>query len=373
MFVEILCKNIKNQSCTTGRAPVICKEISTMNNIYPSQEIKAVKEALLSAKKIVITAHKSPDGDAIGSIIALAEVLKSMNVSATMMVPDEFPEFLKWLPSANQVMVAEKNEVLAERLLMEADIIFALDYNLPHRAGKIGPFIESSPAMKIMIDHHQMPGDFAQYTFSDVGSCSTAQLIYEFAEALEAHQQLSYEACQAIYLGIMTDSGSFRFKSVKPITHRIVANLLELGLDQDEIHRNVYDNNSLSRLQLRGFAIAERLEMLPELKTGIIYLTQADLKKYQASKGDTEGLVNTALSINGIEVAFFLREQEKEIRISMRSTGGFSVNNLSRAHFEGGGHTNAAGGISYLSMEETIAKVKKVMEAEKDQLKKIYA
>jgi phosphoesterase RecJ-like protein len=344
-----------------------------MNPIYQKSDINALKSELLKSKNIVITAHKSPDGDAIGSSIALAEVLKSLGLSSTMIVPDEFPEFLKWLPSASKVVVAEADEKKAEDLLMNADIIFALDYNIPHRAANVGKYLEASKAVKVMIDHHQAPGDFATYTYSDTGSCSTAQLIYEFAEALEVHQQLSYEACQAIYLGIMTDSGSFRFKSVKPITHRIVANLLDLGLDQDEIHRKVYDNNSLSRLQLRGFAISERLEILPELKTGIIHLTQKDLYKYKAGKGDTEGLVNTVLSIEGVEIAFFLREQNNEIRMSMRSTGDFSVNEFSRAHFEGGGHTNAAGGISKLSMEETINKVKTVIAAEKENITKLYA
>jgi phosphoesterase RecJ-like protein len=344
-----------------------------MNKIYQTEAIRALKSELLNATNIVITAHKSPDGDAIGSIVALKEVLSNMGIDSKMMVPDEFPDFLKWLPSAGHVMVAENNEALAQKTLLEADIIFVLDYNAPHRAGKIGEHIASSKAIKVMIDHHQQPEDFAKYTFSDVTSCSTAQLIYEFAEAMGQESQLSYEACQAIYLGIMTDSGSFRFKSVKPVTHRIVANLLELGLDQDEIHRAVYDNNTLSRLQLRGFAISERLEMVDELKTAIIYLTQADLKKYNAGKGDTEGLVNMALSINGVEIAFFLREQEKEIRISMRSTGDFSVNELSRAHFEGGGHTNAAGGISYLSMDDTILKIKDVMQQQKEIIKKLYA
>lgn len=344
-----------------------------MNKIYQPEAISALKKDLLAAKKIVITAHKSPDGDAIGSIIALREILLSLGVKSQMMVPDDFPDFLKWLPSAKDVIVAEKDENEAKTMLLEADVIFVLDYNAPHRAGKIGEHITASHAIKVMIDHHHQPDDFAKYTFSDVTSCSTAQLIYEFSEVLGQESKLSYEACQAIYLGIMTDSGSFRFKSVKPVTHRIIANLLELGLDQDDIHRAVYDNNSLNRLQLRGFAISERLEVISELKTAIIYLTQADLKKYNAGKGDTEGLVNMALSINGVEIAFFLREQENEVRISMRSTGDFSVNDLSRAHFEGGGHTNAAGGISYVSMNDTIAKVKEVMLGEKETIKALYA
>lgn len=343
-----------------------------MNNIFPTDAISALKSELLKAKKIVITAHKSPDGDAIGSIIALREILLRLGIESQMMVPDDFPDFLKWLPSAKDIVVAEKDDHTTKTILLEADVIFVLDYNAPHRAGKIGEHITASKAMKVMIDHHHQPDEFAKYTFSDVTSCSTAQLIYEFAEALGQEGNLSYEACQAIYLGIMTDSGSFRFKSVKPVTHRIIANLLELGLDQDEIHRAVYDNNTLSRLQLRGYAISERLEVLADLKTAIIYLTQADLKKYNAGKGDTEGLVNMALSIVGVEIAFFLREQEQEIRISMRSTGDFSVNELSRAHFEGGGHTNAAGGISYLSMPDTINKIKEVMLTKKATIKELY-
>ncbi len=350
----------------------MCKEIVNMNPIYTKEAVAQLASFINKSQSIVITVHKSPDGDAIGSAIALQELLKQLGKKSVVVVPDEFPNFLNWLQGTEEIIVADKQKEVTEKLISECDLLFSLDYNAPHRAGNLEEMIIQAKANKVMIDHHQQPDDYCDITFSDVSSCSTAQLIYELAEALELEKGLSNTAQQAIYLGILTDTGSFRFSSVKPKTHRVLANLLEAGLDHDFINRKVFDDNSLNRLQLRGFAIAERLEVLPELKTGIINLTQADLKKYNASKGGTGGLVNMGLSISRVEGAFFLREQENEVRISMRSTGVFSVNELSRENFSGGGHTNAAGGISREDMAATIARVKTVMASKTEQIKEIY-
>ncbi|MFT4683256.1 MAG: phosphoesterase RecJ-like protein [Flavobacteriales bacterium] len=321
---------------------------------------KAIVEA---AKKIVITAHKSPDGDAVGSSLALYHLLKKMGKDATVILPDPFAVFLKWMPGADEIVFHSKEEERCAELISEADLIFCLDYNVLHRTGKLAPLLEAQVGKKkfILIDHHQQPDTFPDVLISDTSSCSTAELIYEFAVSLDAEDLVDATIGSCIYCGIVTDSGSFRFPNVKPETHEIVASLLRKGVDHAAIHRAIYDTNKEDRMRLVGYALSEKLVVNRELKTAYISLSTEELLRFNYESGDTEGLVNQALSINGVNFAAFLRQANDIVKISFRSQGAFNVNLFARAHFDGGGHNNAAGAATSELLAEAVSRFESLL------------
>lgn len=315
-------------------------------------------QALISgAQRILITSHKSPDGDAVGSSLALAHFLRARGKSAEVLLPDAFADYLNWLPGTEGLHYFEKNTSAASQLINDADLIFCLDYNVLSRTGKdMGNSLTArvGKAPFILIDHHQNPEDFPEVLISDTSACSTAQLIYEFVVHLAGKEAIDAELGACIYCGIMTDSGSFRFPSVTPETHLIAAHLIEIGVDHADIHRKVYDTNLVDRIRLVGYALSEKLVVFPEFKTAYISLSKEELKRFNYRPGDTEGLVNQALSIEGVNMACFIREGTNEVKLSLRSQGSFRVNEFAAALFNGGGHINAAGGASSLPLEEVI-------------------
>lgn len=321
------------------------------------QEIKRIKDLLSTPKKIVIVPHKNPDGDAIGSTLGLYHYLIKNNHIAQVIVPNDYPHFLKWIPGESSILKYDSQTETCNKIINDADIIFTLDFNAFHRTGNMETILSESKCVKIMIDHHQSPDHYANYMFSDVNMSSTCEMIYHFIDMLADTDLIDADIATCLYVGIMTDTGSFRFRSTTNKTHQIIAKLIEKGADNTQIHANIYDTNSYNRLQLLGCAL-NNLKVIPEAKTAYISLSQEELYKYDYKKGDTEGVVNYGLSLEGIILAAIFIEDRQEgiIKISLRSKGNFSVNELSRAHFNGGGHTNAAGGKSYLSLEDTIAK-----------------
>ncbi|WP_396603237.1 bifunctional oligoribonuclease/PAP phosphatase NrnA [Algibacter sp. R77976] len=321
------------------------------------QDITSIKQLLSTKKKIVIVPHKNPDGDAIGSTLGLYHYLLKGLHQVQVIVPNDYPHFLKWIPGNDSILKHDSQTKACNALINDADIIFTLDFNAFHRTGNMETVLTESSALKIMIDHHQAPDDYAKYTFSDVSMSSTCEMVYHFIDMLGDADLVDSAIATCLYVGIMTDTGSFRFRSTTSKTHAIVAKLIEKGANNNEIHNNVYDTNSYERLQLLGCALTN-LRVIPESKAAYITLSQDELQKYDYKKGDTEGVVNYGLSLNGIVLAAIFIEDRKEgiIKISLRSKGNFSVNEMSRAHFEGGGHTNAAGGKSYLSIEKTVEK-----------------
>ncbi|WP_142783745.1 DHH family phosphoesterase [Changchengzhania lutea] len=321
------------------------------------QDITGIKQLLSTPKKIVIVPHKNPDGDAIGSTLGLYNFLIKGNHKVKVITPNDYPHFLKWLPSEDCILKYDANKTVCEDLITDADIIFTLDFNAFHRTGNMESILSESDAIKIMIDHHQAPDDYATYTFSDVSMSSTCEMVYHFIDMLGDADSIDKTIATCLYVGIMTDTGSFRFSSTSSQTHHVVAQLLEKGANNSEIHNKIYDTNSYERLQLLGCALSN-LKVLPESRTAYITLSQQELNRFNYKKGDTEGVVNYGLSVNNIVFgAIFIEDrQEGIIKISLRSKGDFSVNEFSRAHFNGGGHTNAAGGKSHLSLEDTVAK-----------------
>lgn len=319
-------------------------------------QISEIKALLSTPKNIVIVPHRNPDGDAMGSTLGLYHYLKLYHHNATIIAPNDYPDFLKWLPGDDSVLKFENNPDTSKPLIETADLIFTLDFNAFHRAGhQMAEVLEKSEATKIMIDHHQQPDDYAKYMYSDVKMSSTCEMVYNFIEMLGDTNKIDKNIATCLYVGIMTDTGSFRFPATTSRTHEVIGQLIEKGAENSQIHNNIYDTNSYSRLQLLGRAM-QNLKVIPELRTAYMTLSQAELDEFNFKKGDTEGFVNYALSLKGIIFAaiFIENKQDSIIKISLRSKGEFSVNEFSRAHFHGGGHTNAAGGRSDDDMPTTI-------------------
>ena len=314
-----------------------------------------LKRFLEKPRNIVIVGHRNPDGDAMGSTLALKHYLGKKGHDCTVVVPNDSPDFLHWLPGSETTYRFDWQNSQSHRVISTSDIIFLLDFNALHRVGSdMEKTLEKYPNDFAMIDHHQQPDD-VKYMYSDVTICSTCQMVYQFIEMNNDLDLIDVDIATCLYTGIMTDTGSFRFRSTTSATHRIIADLIDKGAENDRIHNNVYDANSYNRLLLLGQALSN-LQILPSYKTAFITLTDEEKKRFDFQKGDTEGVVNYALSLKGIIfAAIFIEDKEQKIiKISFRSKGDFSVNKFSRNHFGGGGHDNAAGGKSEESMEKTI-------------------
>lgn len=327
------------------------------------QDIQAIQTLLATPKKIAIIPHRNPDGDAMGSTLGLYHFLKKNNHEATVISPNEFPDFLAWLPGSETVQIFEKDKENCTKILQEAEIVFTLDFNAFHRTGEMEKVLEVLDTTYIMIDHHQKPDDYATYVYSNTSFGSTCEMLYNFICYLDQKDQIDQTIGTCIYTGILTDSGSFRFPNTTGNTHRIVAELIDLGVENTTIPNLLFDNSSYNRLQLLGQAL-QNLKVIPGHKTSYITLTQEELNSFNHVKGDTEGIVNYGLSIKGIQfTAIFIENKDENIiKISFRSQGDFDVNEFARAHFNGGGHRNAAGGKSEASMEETVEKFKSLVQ-----------
>ena len=334
-----------------------------------TNEIREIKELLSSPKNIVIIPHKNPDGDAIGSTLALHHYLTALGHYSNVITPNDYPDFLKWIPGEETILKYDKNTEDTVSKIKKADIIFTLDFNHFSRTGNMESLLSQTDTTYIMIDHHQQPDSYATYMYSDIAMSSTCQMVYHFIEKLEDLTHIDAAIATCIYVGIMADTGSFRFRSTTSTTHRVLADLIDRGADNTKIHEHIYDANSYSRLQLQGVAL-KNLQVLPEYKTAYITISQKELEDHSFKKGDTEGFVNMGLSIKDIVFAIIFIENKKEgiIKISLRSKGDFSVNEFSRNHFEGGGHHNAAGGKSNLSLTKTVEKFISILPAYKNAL-----
>jgi phosphoesterase RecJ-like protein len=326
------------------------------------EDILVVEQLLAKPKKIAIIPHKSPDGDAMGSTLALYHFLLKLNHIPTVIAPNAFPNFLAWLPCSETVVNYETNKENAISILNEAELVFTLDFNALHRTGEMEKTLSELKVPFIMIDHHQKPDDYAVVTYSNTQFGSTCEMVYNFINYLDKKSLIDKTIATCIYTGITTDSGSFRFPSTTSTTHRIVADLIDFGINNSEIHNLLFDNNSYNRLQLLGRAL-QNLKVFPAYKTSYITISQKELDEFKYEKGDTEGIVNYGLTIKGIEFAVIFIEHKDEsiIKISFRSQGSFDVNQFARDYFNGGGHINAAGGKSYDTLENTVKRFEKII------------
>jgi bifunctional oligoribonuclease and PAP phosphatase NrnA len=283
-------------------------------------------------------------------------ILLKRGKKVTVVMPNQYPDFLKWLPGNDDIIIYSKNKSAATEVLENAGLIFLLDFNSPGRAGKTESLITESTAFKIMIDHHPKPADFADLLISDTLASSTAELIFRFIESTGDPELIDEKAATCLYTGIMSDTGSFNYNSSQPETYRVLAELLERGIDKDYIYSMVYDNFSENRLRLLGYCLDKKMVVLPRHKTAYISLSLAEKKKYRYIRGDAEGFVNYPLSVKGVEFVAFFMENDDHIKISFRSKGKFDTNIFAENNFDGGGHINASGGESRLNLQETIDK-----------------
>ncbi len=337
------------------------------------QKIKRLKAFLNTPKKVIITTHYKPDADALGSSLGLAGFLKKKGHQVTVISPSDYPDFLKWMSGEKDVINFEAdNEKKSAKLVEEADIIFCLDFNCLTRINKLGEYVAEADAVKVLIDHHPDPKRFAEYELWSTQAAATAELIYEFINLLGGRTAIDQDIAECLYAGIMTDTGQFKHPSTTKNVHEVTADLIGLGADIAKVGRNIYDNNSLDRLKFTGFALSKRLKVLEPQHTAYFRISKADLKKYNSKTGDTEGLVNYALSLKGIVFSAVIIERPETIRMSLRSKGNFSVNDFARKHFSGGGHPNAAGGKSDLSLDETVEKFEQLVKTYEKQLNNFY-
>ncbi|MCB0429733.1 MAG: bifunctional oligoribonuclease/PAP phosphatase NrnA [Flavobacteriales bacterium] len=333
---------------------------------------KQLKSLLADPRKIVITTHTHPDGDAMGSSLALALYLQKKGHRVQVITPTGYPDFLHWLPGNNEVLIYNMNDGTkrkGERMVGQADIVFALDYNDPKRIDDLGKFMQDSKATKVLVDHHPDPVNFAELALSDTRASSTCELIHRLITSLGDKALVNQDIASCLYTGIMTDTGSFRFASTSPETHRVVASLIETGMQHTLIHERIFDSYSESRARLLGYSLKDKLVVFPEFHAAYISLSKAELDQFGYQNGDTEGLVNYAYAISGIRLGALFMEKGDLVKISFRSKGSFDVNELAREHFSGGGHKNAAGGSSTLTLQETVKKFEALLPSYAEGLK----
>lgn len=318
-------------------------------------EIEEIQKLLLEQRKIAIVCHRNPDGDAYGSSLGLSLILKKLGHKVTVISPNDAPNFLNWMPGQEEIVIFEETTEEATQILESAEIVFTLDFNALHRVGQeMEQILTRINPIYVLIDHHQEPDNFADFSYVDPKICSTAQMVYQFCEKMNWTDLLDEDIASCLYTGILTDTGSFRFSNTTGRTHRIVGHLLDLGANQTKIYSLIHEN-SLDRLKLLGKAL-KNMVYLEEYRTAYITLANYELKRLNYQKGDTEGFVNYALSLyNVVLAAIFIEDRQQGIiKISFRSSGDFDVNQLARKYFNGGGHINAAGGRSENSLKQTV-------------------
>jgi phosphoesterase RecJ-like protein len=324
---------------------------------------------LKEPKKVIITTHQKPDGDAMGSSLGMYHFLIQLGHQVTVISPTNWANFLDWMPGIKQVMDFEFNRVEARKVIKEAELLFCLDFNILHRTRNLEQSLADAKCTKILIDHHQQPQEEAfDFGISNTGKSSTSEMVYDFIVQSGHSDKINLDVATCLYTGVMTDTGSFRFPSTTASVHRMVAHLKELGLQHTIIHENIYDNFLENRLKFIGNALLHRMEVIYEYNTAIMCIPKSDLIKFDIRTGDSEGLVNYLLTMQGIKLAAIVIDRDEERKWSFRSKGNFDVNTFARLHFEGGGHKNAAGGRSSETLEQTVKTFHQIIKQYEHQL-----
>ncbi|QJD78264.1 DHH family phosphoesterase [Spirosoma rhododendri] len=333
------------------------------------QDIDAIGRLIIEPQTVLITTHQNPDADAMGSSLALAGYLRKKGHRVTVVTPTDYPQNLHWM-AGNDTVVAfdEKQRVAVSQLMSEATVIFCLDFSALDRIKELAPMVRQARATKVLIDHHLEPESFADLALWNPAAAATAELIFQLISDLGDQILIDVAIAECIYAGLMTDTGSFRHSNTTGNVHRIAGALIDIGIDVSTIHRRIFDNVSIDKFRLLGHVLNEKLNVLPEFRFAYITLTEDELKAYRSKTGDTEGMVNYALAVEGVVAAAILIDRGEEIRISFRSVGDFSVRDLANAHFNGGGHRNAAGGRSKLTLAETEQRILAILPQYQSQL-----
>lgn len=324
-------------------------------------QIQDIFPLLTFPRKVWITTHYRPDGDAVGSVLALKQYLEGCGHEVTAVLPSAVPHFLEWLPGVDQLLNFEQDARKPLAALDEADVVFGLDFNHFSRTRYMEESIERAPGLKVLIDHHLYPGPGWDYGMSIPQKSSTAEMVYDFILLHGGQDQINPDIAACLYTGVMTDTGSFRFEVASASVHEMVADLKRRGLQHGRVHEAVYDSWSLNRMRFLGFVLLQKMEIFPQFHSGLITLSRQDMKSYSIQPGDLEGLVNYPLSIRGVQFSTLITEKGEEVRLSFRSKGTFNVNEFARRHFSGGGHFHAAGGRSDLPLAETERRFKEIL------------
>jgi len=334
--------------------------------------ITQLKNTIQDSSKPLIITHYNPDGDAIGSALAFYHYLVKKGKDPVVVSPNDYPEFLHWMPGNDKVIVYKRNTGTVLNAIKDADVIFCLDFNTPERTEGLEKYITEAKGKKVLIDHHPNPNEFADIIVSETSYSSTAEMVYHVIESLGDEEVIDKNIAECIYTGIMTDTGSFNYNSSNPYTYHVVSKLIGFGIDKDKIYWNIYDNYSTDRMRLLGYCLFKKMQVLDDYKTAYITISLKEQKEFNFAPGDSEGFVNYPLSIKGIRFTAIFMEKEKNIKISFRSKGQFAVNKFAEKHFQGGGHINASGGYSYDTLENTINKFVNLLAEYKEELHNEY-
>lgn len=333
------------------------------------QNIQAFKDHLSQARKAVILTHFNPDADALGSSLGLARYLKKRGHSVIVITPSDYPDFIGWMPHEQEVLVFKKDKAAkCAQIIQEADLVFCLDFSSLNRINELGEMVRLSTAKKVLIDHHLEPEKFADFEQWDGTAASTAELVYQLIVELDDKPLIDADMADCLYAGIMTDTGGFRHSNTNHKVFKIASELVERGANPYKVSKLIYDNNTIERLRLMGYVLSEKLQVVPEYRTAYIVLSADELKRFSSQTGDTEGLVNYGLSIKGIRLSVMISDRKENIKLSLRSLGTFSVNEMARTYFGGGGHRNAAGGQTNLTLDQTVKQFLDLLPLYKDQL-----
>ncbi|MDR1762938.1 MAG: bifunctional oligoribonuclease/PAP phosphatase NrnA [Dysgonamonadaceae bacterium] len=332
-----------------------------LNKIISEDNIQSAKKLINKADKIVIFSHRSPDGDAIGSSLGLYHFLNELGKQVNVIVPNDYPVFLNWMPDCDQILVDENNRELAKETVEAADLIFCLDFNGKKRVGTMEPLLDVSPVKKIMIDHHPDPESFCDITISHPEISSTSELIFRFICRMGDFELITKACAECIYAGMMTDTCAFTLNSNSPAIYYIISQLLEKDIDKDDIYAKTFNRNTENKMRFNGFVLLKRMKVLKRYKTAVITLSTDDIIKFGVQKGDTEGIVNLPMSIEDVTLSALFREEKDVIRISLRSKGFFPSNKIAKDIFGGGGHLNASGGEFHGSLDDAVAAFTKAL------------
>ncbi|MFN3849163.1 MAG: DHH family phosphoesterase [Spirosomataceae bacterium] len=332
------------------------------------QKLQDFEEFMSTPKKIVITTHQNPDADALGSALGMWGYLNKKGHFPTVITPTDYPDFLRWMDGEPTVINFEgSRQAEAIKLIAEADGIFCLDFSVLNRVKSMEEYVKQSAAKVLLIDHHQRPEGFADFVYWNEHAAATCELIYQFIEKLNDTQLVDVSIAECLYAGLMTDTGSFRFDSTSKEVHRIAGELINKGIEVNRLHRKIFDSNSFERMQFLGYCLS-KMHYLPEYRVAYFAISKEELEQFHSRNGDTEGIVNYGLSIKDVVMSAIFVEREDLIKISFRSIEDFSVSELSRDHFDGGGHKNAAGGRSNQSLKDTVDKFLGLLPTYKDKL-----
>ena len=342
---------------------------SSLTPLIGAEQLIKTKNLIEKSEKIVITTHLSPDGDAMGSSLALYHYLRNIGKDVKIVVPNAFPYFLKWMNGADDIVINTYIPTVAEQIIKHSDLIFCLDFNILKRIGDVAQYVEQSSAEKILVDHHLMPDTIFDITLSYPHISSTSEIVFRLLLEMGEYGNISPIIAECIYTGMMTDTGGFTYNSNEPEIFMIISLLIKKGVNRDYVYNNVSNNYNEQRFRLLGFTLSQRMKVYPESCASLIYLSKEDQKQFTISKGDTEGFVNYPLSIKNIIFSIFIREDDQLVKISLRSQGDFPCNEFAADYFNGGGHLNASGGEFYGKIEDAILLFEKGLEVYDEKLK----